>query len=178
MQRVSQAEAARRLDVNRSTISRWVKNHPALADEAGRVDLEELRRHRETQIHPGNQTKTRAKKSTPADASGKSAGRAPEALNDHRARRENANAANAELDLADRLKLTVRREDVEAAAADAGEAIKQRAFQIVRDKAEALARIDDVRGMEKALEDIMHDLLSTGARALRKMAEDKGADAA
>ena len=176
MERVTQAEAARQLDVNRSTISRWVKQHPALADAAGRVDLDQVRQHREATIHPGNQTKTKA-----APLPSKKAGRAvvaPPALNDHRARKEQANAAAAELDLADRLKLTLRREDVESAAADAGEAIKQRAFQLVRDKAEVLSRIEDVREMEKALEEMMRDLLATGARALRQMAEDKGADAA
>lgn len=178
MERVTQAEAARQLDVNRSTISRWVKQHPALADESGQVDLDQLRRHRETQIHPGNQTKAKASASGAAKPRAGRAAVRPAALNDHRARREEANATAAELDLADRLKLTLRREDVESAAADAGEAIKQRAFQLVRDKAEALSRIEDVREMEKALEEMMRDLLSTGARALREMAEVKGADAA
>ena len=103
-------------------------------------------------------------------------------LNDHRSRTEAAKAQTAELDLADRLRMTLRRDDVERAAADAGETLKQVAAQIVRDRAERLSRIEDVREMERALDELVTELLSAGARAFRQIARkaegDRNTDAA
>lgn len=172
MARVTQAELARLERCARSTVSRWIAKHPALADDQGLVDPDEYRQHRAQIINPGNQTK--GAQAIPDGPSGNNP-----SLNDHRTRRAKADAAEAELDLAERLGMTLRRDQVEAAAADAGEVLKQKAAQLVRDKAEHLCRIEDAREMELALRDVMDELLRAGAMALRAMAEDRqGADAA
>lgn len=87
-------------------------------------------------------------------------------MNDHRARGELAKAITSELDLADRLKLTLVRQDVEDQIATAGEVLKRKAAEIAKDRAEALARIEDPRAMERALEEMMRRLLEQGATAL------------
>lgn len=178
MTRVTQAEAARQLDVNRSTVSRWVKRNPALADEAGSVLVDELRQFSLSVLNPGNQTRGAADvTATPASMDRAPVSSEPN-LNDHRTRREAATAMEAELDLAERLTMTLRRDEVEAAAADAGEVMRQVAGQIVRESAERMARIDDVREMERALDAMMREVLSKGAAALRKMAAGHPGDEA
>jgi hypothetical protein len=164
MERVTRAEAARQMNVNKSTISRWVEKHPALLNEDGLVSVTDLEEHRATMVNPALQTKT-VLKTTSRKAK-------PNAIvhsvNDHRARREEARATEAELDLAERLKLTLRRSDVEAAVAEAGDLLRQKAGQLVRDRAELMAKIDDVRAMERALDDLMRELLASAAGALAK----------
>jgi hypothetical protein len=44
--RVKPAEAARKLKINRSSLSRYLQQYDTLLDDAGLVDLEELRQHR------------------------------------------------------------------------------------------------------------------------------------
>lgn len=194
MGRIKQAEAARRLGVNRSTVSRWVKESPALADADGLVDVAELEAYCQTVKHPGNRTKVAAAASAlriEADRDDAAPEPRPDlqpaprgadgatALNTHRARTEEAKAVGAELDLAERLQQTLRRSDVERALADAANAIRQRAAQLARDRAERLALIDDVRAMESALDDMMRDLLNGTADALAKAAQgETTADAA
>lgn len=168
MERVTRAEAARQLGHDRATVTRWVQKHPALLDSEGLVSVEELRRHRDATINPKLQTRFPA---APRDAKGPDTAaepgdEAPQTLNDHRSRTEAARAVEAELDLADRLGLTLKREDVENAVALAGETIRQRAGQLARDRAETLARIDDPRAMERALDDMLNELLTESAKAL------------
>lgn len=177
---VTQAEAARRLGVNRSTVSRWVKSNPAFEVEKGKVDLDALRHHQTHVLNPGNQTKGETAPQTtdfPAPAPDDQPKRAEPRINDHRERRELARATNEELDLAERMGSTLRREEVAVAAADAGEALRQAAFSVLRDRAERLTRIDDVREMELALQDAMTEALTRGAKALLKLAgQDEGGD--
>ncbi|QDC11267.1 hypothetical protein FHY55_19410 [Oceanicola sp. D3] len=189
MDRVTMTEAARQLGANKSTISRWVKKHPALKDEKGRVCVEELRAHRDTVINPALQTRAPADpeaKAKPGRSAAKPKAIASEEksastdINTHRARAEEAKAVTAELDLADRLELTMRRKDVEIAAADAGAVMKRVTAQMVKDRAEALARIDDPRAMEVALDEMMAELMGKIAKALREAVgpEDDAAHAA
>lgn len=146
------------LGVDKATVTRLVQQQPALLGEDGLVDPEELRRVREATRHPGLQTRGAA--AAPA-GNGRSAG-----LNAVRERTEQAKAQTAELDLAERLGLTLRRDDVVASVAAAGQVMKQTASQLARDAAERLVRIDDVRAMERALDDLMREVLAKGAQAL------------
>ena len=50
--------------------------------------------------------------------------------------------------------------------AAAGNLLWQTAFAVARDRAELLARIEDVREMERALEDMMREVLDKGVQAL------------
>jgi hypothetical protein len=44
--RIKPADAARRLEINRSTLKRYLDRYPELVDERGHVDFDELARHR------------------------------------------------------------------------------------------------------------------------------------
>jgi len=158
MPRVSRQEAARRLSVVPGTIYYWCKKHPELIGDDGKVDLEELRAHRDAM---SDKQMSRAGKSSKAKAY-----EGIESRSDAVLRRERAKADEAELNLAERLGKTLRREEVEAAIADAALQLKQEAFRAVKQEAEVLARIDDPREMEKALEAVVRDLLEAGANAL------------
>ncbi|MCU0909807.1 MAG: hypothetical protein MUE98_00240 [Rhodobacteraceae bacterium] len=173
MARITRAEAARQLGINKSTVTRWVAKHPALADERGLVLVDEIRAHRDAMINPKLQTRgpTGAQEQDGAAPQRQETADKRPSINDHRSRTEAAKAIEAELDLAERLGLTVRRDDVERAVASAGETIRQKAAQIVRDRAERLARIDDPRAMERALDDLMRDLMSEAAAALSAAAQ-------
>jgi len=164
MERMTRAAAARELGIDKSTLTRWVQKHPALVGDDGLVDLAELREHRDAVVNPKMQTRGGGAGTPSQSASPRSGGAA--AVNDHRARGEAAKAITAELDLADRLKMTLVRADVESQIAQAGEVLKRTAAELAKDRAEALARIEDPRAMERALDDLMRKLLDQGATAL------------
>ena len=167
MDRMSRAEAARVLSIDKSTLTRWIQKHPALLGDDGLVDVAELREHRDAVANPKLQTRGASARGASGQAArGQSGGGGAAAVNDHRARGEAAKAITAELDLAERLKQTLVRSDVEAQIAQAGEVLKRKAAELAKDGAEALSRIDDPRAMEKALDDLMRQLLEQGARAL------------
>lgn len=163
---MTRAEAARMLSINKSTLTRWIEKHPALLGDDGLVDLTELREHRDAVANPKLQTRGPVARgqAQETEAPGRSSGAA--AVNDHRARGEAAKAITAELDLATRLKLTLVRADVESQIAQAGEVLKRKAAELAKDKAESLARIEDPRAMERALDELMRQLLDQGASAL------------
>lgn len=164
---MTQAAAARELGIHKSTVTRWVQTHPALVGDDGMVDLAELRSHRDAVVNP----KLRTRNGGAAAASGESGGgtaSAPVApnMNDHRTRGEYVKAVTAELDLAEKLKQTLRRDDVARAVASAGDVLKRTAASLAKDRAEQLARIDEPRAMERALDDLMREMLEKGATAL------------
>jgi hypothetical protein len=161
MDRVTRAEAARELALDRATITRLVQKHPALLDEQGLVNLDEVRSLRDATVNPKLQTRAR-------DAVQSNT------LNDTRARHESAKAESAELDLAERLGMTLRRDEVEAAVAAAGAELRQMAFQMVRDRAELFAVVKDVREAETLLDQFVRDLLEKGANALTLAAAQPG----
>lgn len=168
MERMTRAAAARELGLDKSTLTRWVQKHPALVDDDGLVDITELRAHRDAVVNPKLQTRGKA---AAAQSTAKPTAKGPETgiastMNDHRARGEHAKAITAELDLADRLKMTLVRQDVEAQIATAGEVLKRKAAEIAKERAEALARIEDPRAMERELDEMMRRLLEQGATAL------------
>lgn len=172
MERVTRAVAARELGLDKATVTRWVQKHCALLDEHGRVSIEELRQHRDTVINVKLQTRgpsVSALQRTPR----RTAEPAAPTMNSHRVRTEAAKAETAELDLAERLGRTLWRKDVEAAVIEAADILQRKVTQLARDKAELLAKIDDVRAMERALDDLMRELLDAGARALTEAAEDE-----
>jgi hypothetical protein len=164
MNRVTRAEAARELALDRATITRLVQKNPALLDEQGLVNLDEVRSLRDATVNPKLQTRAR---DVPSGT-----------LNDTRARHESAKAESAELDLAERLGLTLRRDEVESAIAAAGTELRQIAFQMVRDRAEAFAVVKDVREAETLLDQFVRDLLEKGANALTLAAAQPGARSA
>lgn len=171
MERMTRAEAARALGVDKSTMTRWVQNHPALLGEDGLVDLAQMRQHRDAVINPKLQTRGinaggGASAQTAAAPAVVTAPAALPNLNLHRERSEYAKAVGQELDLAERLRLTLVRSDVEAQVAAAGELLRRTASGLAKDKAEQLARIEDPRQMERALDDMMRALLEQGANAL------------
>lgn len=158
-ERVSRAEAARQIGVDKATITRLCKANPALLDDAGQVSVAEIASLRQATVNPKLQTRTgpQGKVSSADDVQN---------LNSARNRAETVKAEIAEMDLADRLGRTLRREDVENAVAAAGNILRQNAFQVARDRAESLARIEDPREMERALEDLMREVLEKGVQAL------------
>lgn len=164
MDRVTRAEAARRLGLDRATVTRWVQKNPALLDADECVSLEELERHRNEVINPKLQT--RGSGFAAPRTVQRSDGSPQISLNDTRTRTESAKAESAELDLADRLRLTLRRDQVESAIVSAAEIIKQTAQALARDRAETLARITDQRHMELALAALMDDLMQKASQAL------------
>lgn len=184
MERVRRAEAARILGLDKATVTRWVQKNPALLDDRGLVSVAELQAHRDATINPKLQTRgvgaqgaahgseaddTQPAVPEPREARESGAG---SQLNTHRTRHEAVRAQAAELDLAERLGLTLRRQDVEAAVASAAETIRQAAAQVAKDRAELLARIDDPRAMERALDELMRELLDKAAAALSAAAQD------
>lgn len=173
MQRVTAAEAARALDVNRSTVSRWLKKNPALVDAGGRVSVDELRRHREAVIDPRLETNTAERAAEPGPAR-----RAGPSINDHKERLERAKADEAELDLAERLGQTLVRADVERAIGEAGEQLRQDIAAAVRDEAERLAQISDVREMELAVRKLFAEVVATSVEGLVDQLAGDAADAA
>ena len=164
MDRVKRAEAARTLGLNKSTVTRWVQEHPALLNDDGTVSLEQLRQHRDLTVNP--KLVTRGPQVVPGDGAPQTGLIRPAGLNDVRSRTESAKAESAELDLAERLNLTLRRDEVEDAVAAAGQMMKQIAQRLVRERAEALARINDVRQMERALDELVREILASGAQSL------------
>lgn len=176
MQRVKAIDAARELGVNKSTVSRWLKANPALLDHDGLVSVEEIRAHRSATIDPRLQTRGPQSDGNVERIAAKS----PDVptINDHKSRYERARADDAELDLAERLELTLRRRDVEAAVADASETLKQAAAQICRDEAERMVRIEDPREMERALDDLVRRVMAAGTSQLAASVEVSAADAA
>lgn len=158
-ERVSRAEAARQIGVDKATITRLVKANPALLDDAGQVSVAEIAQLRQAVVNPRLQTRV-GKQSRVSDLAD-----VPN-VNSARNRAESVKADLAEMELAERLGRTLRRDDVENAIAAAGNLLRQNAFSLAKDRAEQLARIEDVREMERALEDLMRDVLEKGVQAL------------
>ena len=154
MDRVTRAEAARALDLDRATITRLVQKNPALLDDDGRVNVDQVKALRDAVLNPKLQTR------------GAGAFAPQGQLNDSRTRTESAKAETAELDLAERLSLTLRRDDVEEAIAAAGDLLRQTGFQMARDHAERMASCQDAREAERALEDFVRTLLERAANAM------------
>lgn len=171
-ERMTRADAARALNLDKSTVTRWIQKHPALLGDDGLVDLTELRRHRDHMVNPALQTRGAA---LPEDVmAGVDTGFRSHTINQHRARGEGAKAINAELDLAQRLKWTLTRADVDEQIGQASEILKRKAGDLARDRADDLARIDDPRAMERALESLMRSLLEQGALALALAISEHG----
>ena len=137
--RVSRAEAARTLGVSPSTITRLVQANPELLDKTGEVSVAEI-----IELRRSGQLTVRSA----------------------RADMDRAKATMAEMDLAERLANTLRRDDVEAAFSTAVAVLKQTSADLVTSHADQLARIGDSREMERALEDLMREFLATAARAM------------
>lgn len=157
------AEAAREIGVNRSTISRWCAAHPALLDDDRRVSIEELQEHRRTVINPALQTRGGKQKPAPEPRASETA---VSGMNADRARRERSRADREELELAELMGQTLRRDDVEAALQSAAEVIRQTGGQLAKDHAERLAALDDPRAVEVHLMEMFRELQARAAEAL------------
>ena len=158
--RVTRAAAARALGVDRATITRICKAHPSLLDDAGRVIAAEIDQLRRATVNPALATRA---KDAPAST-----------LNATRERSETAKAAVMELDLAERLGLTLQVSDVQQQVMAAGQAFNQACAHLARDRAEALALITDTREMERAIEDLLNHLRDQLAQGLTLAAASTG----
>lgn len=103
--RVHQAEAARQLGVNRSSLSRYLKEYESLVDSDGKVDVDEIRAHRDANLRvPETSARPAAAKRSDSTAT--------------RTRHSESKARRAELEV-ERLELELAKEAgelVEAAA--------------------------------------------------------------
>lgn len=168
MFRVTRSEAARRLGLHKSTMSRLCRDNPQLLDANGLVDVNDVLTYRQATLNPKLQTRG-------PDAGGGSGRRTDpplhlrsvDDLNASRARAEHARASEAELKLAERLGQTLKRSEVEAAVLEVGSLMWQRSAQVAKDQAERLAGIVEARAMEMAVLSVFNELMGTIARDLQ-----------
>jgi hypothetical protein len=173
--RVTRAAAARALGLHKSTLSRLCRDAPWLLDADGLVDAVEVAAFRASTLNPKLQTRGPG----PWDPQAFDHGDASlplGQLNDARVRHESARASSAELALAERMGQTLDRAAVEAALAEAAELMRQRGAQLAADRAEGLAKIDNAREMEHALNELFRDAMLAMARDLEAALEDDTAD--
>ena len=137
------------------------------------MSVAEIDTHRAQMVNPKLQTRTGSGQGRDQQ---RSAPPIEPSINVDRGRNERVKAEMVELDLARRLGLTLSRQDVEQALAEAAALQKQTASLLVKDRAEALARITDDREMEIALDKLMQDFLAEAADALNAAAMAGGED--
>jgi len=172
-ERMTRVAAARALGVNKATVTKWVQKHPALLGDDGLLDLDELKAHRAQVVDQRLATSGRAAAGSEMVEDRRPSSRA--SANDFRARTEAAKAEAAELDLAERLGRTLRRDEVESAIADAVTAMADTAATLARERAERLARIGDVREMEAALTALTDEMRDRLSERLASMAQSADA---
>ena len=169
--------AARQLGKSHSTICRYVQAHPALNRGTARrplVDLEELRRHRASNIdaarigsHAGlllgedNGVATNGHAAPAPDQAGGSPSYA-----DSKATREAILATKAQLDLDERLGALLVRSEVEEAIAAAGQLLQRELLDLAGRLAEKIAVMDDRREIAALLDTEFRALLKRVAAAL------------
>lgn len=193
-QLVGVREAAKILNLNASTVSRYLRAHPELnlgeEGRAPRIDVEELRAHRaETVNHAKSQNHAGALFDE-GDADQASPGTQVRKLNgghetrgayaEAKARREDLAAQKAQMELDEKRGLLVPRREVEDAAAEAGHLLQRGLMRLALDQAEPLATMTDPGEIRGMLEENYRQVLQELQAQLRKAAldEDEETDAA
>lgn len=143
MPRFRPAEIARRAGVNKSTVSRQLREWPHLLDTGGTVDLDEYLAARAGSLDPLLQ---------PSSPSGTGE---PSELTRERTRKLAAEAERAEIELRQRKGELIALADIEAALNDAFQEVRNRLLYIPRDHAAELHRLPDEVALEARLTDLM-----------------------
>lgn len=196
--RVAPAEAARRLGVNRSTLSRYFRRYPELVGSDGLVSIAEVRQHRADNVNgvksanyrgggeiageapePAVEDTEALAEAPDAEAGAPAAsGRAGVTYADAKRRREEAAAHKAELDLAERLGQLTPKDEIEGRAADLAQQVRERAGQVVREVAEraAVEHGLEVRVVRTALEQAQSEIFASIADDLAALVQREGGD--
>ncbi len=180
--------AARALEINPSTVSRYLKDHPGLnlGDESlPKVDVDALRHHRAQHVHPALRGIKAAKalaagggEVTPAAGpieAPPAATMAPGPNYAHaKAVRETVLAQRARVDLDEKRGLLVPRAEVEAAVYDAGLLLQRDLLELGPQLADRIATMDDPREIVEVLETEHRRILAALAASLRANAAAEG----
>ena len=170
-------EAAERLSLSHSTVSRYVKRYPHLkrggSDARPLVDLVEFKQHRGENINVEVVASTDPELPVAGDNSppAQTSPQGPN-YNVEKARREAANATKAELELADRLNQVVPRDEVESGGFEVGHALREALERRNQDLAERLALMDDPAEIVTLLEQDDRRLLLAFAEHLASIGDD------
>ncbi len=174
--------AALALEVNASTISRYLKDHPDLnlgSRTRPKVNVDALRRHRAENTNPSQQRGRHALASAneikaPAAAIEPPPPAATTAIGANyfqaRAVKETVLAQRARVDLDEKRGLLVSRVEVEDAVFDAGTVLQRDLLELGPQLAERLAAMDDPREIAALLETEHRRVLATLAVSLRAKA--------
>ncbi len=181
--------AALALEVNASTISRYLKDHPDLnlgSRTRPKIDVEVLRRHRAENTNPSQQ---RGRHAAPAVGEIEAPAVAIEAppaatmapgpnYQQARAVRETVLAQRARIDLDEKRGLLVPRREIEDAVYEAGLLLQRNLLHLCSQVAERVASMSDARQITELLEAEHRKVLAQLAAALRAkagslQAEDK-----
>ena len=179
--------AAAALDLQASTVSRYLARYPELKIGRGRgakVDLEVLRRHRAENV---NGLKAANHSGLPAEAPvvedgpavGPPAGpELPAESGYSRARtaREAIAARRAQLDLEERLGRALPKDEVEAAAYEVGQMFRERLMARNRNLGEVFATMENARQITAYLREQDLQLLADIGEALRRLAAEEEGD--
>jgi hypothetical protein len=150
MTRFLPAEIARRTGLNKSTVSRQLRQWPHLVDEAGTVDLDAYLAARAGGVDPLLQTR--------GVASGALA--EPSELVRERTRKLAAEAERAELELRARKAELVDRDAAFRAVQDAFIDVRSRILAAAREAAPDLARLSTEEEMRQHLETVLRDAMT------------------
>jgi len=145
MPRFLPAEIARRAGLNKSTVSRQLRQWPHLLDEAGTVDLDAYLAARAGGLDPLLQTRGPGALSVTIPEA------EPTELIRERTRKMAADAERAEIELRHRKGDLLARDPALRAVQDAFVTLRERILTAARDAAGDLARLSDEREIEQHL---------------------------
>ena len=168
--------AANALQLNPSTISRYLKEFPDLnqgSQKRPKIDVDELRHHRAENTDPTPRGHQAAKEI--ADAVPEAQPGAPNYLL-AKAVRETVLAQRARVDLDEKRGLLVPRREIEDAVYDAGAVLQRDLLELGAQLAERLAAMDKPREIAALLETEHRRVLATLATSLRAKAESRQAE--
>ena len=172
--------AARELGLNHSTVSRYLKSHPALnrgTDSRAKIDLAEFRKHHAETTNPARRGSHAGRlfgedggdAVVEDDPVAEANGKAGDQLTYARAKavREGIAAQNARIDLDEKRGLLVPRDEVEAAAYEAGQALQRDLLELGAQLGERLATMGDAREIGALIDAEHRRVLAKLAAALR-----------
>lgn len=161
--RVTQAEAARRLEINRSSIKRYLDEYPELLAADGTIDFAELKKHRGDNPRIADPSRAPSERKPPKEAPG-GAGR-----RGNKARLEEIRAWEAERDWAVSIGQLVDPTRQLDAAVEAAAALRDRAMAPEPTLCERLAEERDPRAVQALLRETNRAMLDDFIVALKKL---------